>query len=111
MRYSSAITSWIVRAECNSGARPARRAAIVVRKSVEERAGCRGLEAEECILRLRGGVDIIDVDVRVFPFCPPPVSDPEVAEKKSALCGRQVSCSSKITQKESALASIEPLQR
>ena len=31
-------------------------------------------------------VDIVDVDVRVFTLCPPPVSDPDVAEKR-AHCG------------------------
>ena len=38
MRHSSVITSWTVRAECNTGAR---RAAIAVRMSVKEWAGCR----------------------------------------------------------------------
>ena len=56
-------------------------------------------------------VDIIDVDdVRVFPFCPPPVSQIQKLLRKERTVGRQVSCSGKITHKESALASIEPLQ-
>ena len=58
----------------------------------------------------RKGVYIVDVVVRVFSFCPPPVSQVQQLLRKDRNVGRQVSCSGKITQKESALASVEPLQ-
>ena len=54
--------------------------------------------------------DINDVDASVFPFCPPPVSQIQKLLRKERTVERQVSCSAKITQKESALASVEPLQ-
>ena len=56
------------------------------------------------------GVEIVDVDVRVFSFCPP-VSQVQKLLRRERTVGRPVSCSGKTTQNESALASVEPLQR
>ena len=52
----------------------------------------------------------MDVDVKVFPCCPPPVSQIQKLQREERIVGRQVSCSDKITQKKSALASFEALQ-
>ena len=51
------------------------------------------------------GEDIKEANVRVFSFCPPPVSHIQKLLRKV-----RTGCSGKITQKESALASVEPLQ-
>ena len=53
-------------------------------------------------------VDIVGVDVSIFSFCPPPVSQMQMLLRKERTVGRQVSCSDKITQEESTLASISP---
>ena len=52
----------------------------------------------------------MDVDVKAFPSCPPPVSQIQKLQREERIAGRQVSCSDKITQKKSALASAETLQ-
>ena len=55
-------------------------------------------------------VDTVDVDVGVFSFCPPPVSQVQKLLREERTVRWQASCGSKMTQEESALASIEPLQ-
>ena len=51
-------------------------------------------------------VDIVGVDVSIFSFCPPPVSQMQMLLRKERTVGRQVSCSDKITQQESTLESM-----
>ena len=51
-------------------------------------------------------VDIVDVDARVFSFCPPPVSQIPMLQRKERTVRRQVSCGDKITQENSTLTSI-----
>ena len=54
--------------------------------------------------------DIVDVNVGICSFCPPPVSQVLKLLGEERTVRQQVSCSGKIPQKESALASLVPLQ-
>ena len=50
-------------------------------------------------------VDIVGVDVSIFSFCPPPVSQIQMLLRKERSVGR-VSCSDKITKEKGTLASM-----
>ena len=54
--------------------------------------------------------DVEDVNVVVFPFGPPPVSQVQKPQGKECTVERQVSCSGEVTQEVSALAPVVPLQ-
>ena len=68
------------------------------------------MQLDANVSRCREGVDIVDVDVRVFSLTTTCESGPAVAERQRTV-RRQVSCGGKITQKKSALAPVEALQR
>ena len=53
--------------------------------------------------------DIVDVNVGICSLCPPPVSQVQKLLGEERNVRRQASCSGKIPQKESALASTVPL--
>ena len=78
-----------------------------VRRSVKERDWLLGVwKLKWGRIRIPPGMQL-DVNVD----CGPPVSQVQKLLSKERIVGRQVSCSGKITQKESALASIQPLLR
>ena len=122
------ITSWTVQAECKNwsavGLAPGEKIGNSCEKvghgaSWQQRVWKLGWGRSWKSLRMQldvdvdcgyKGKDIVDVNVGICPFCPPPVSQIQKLLGEERTMRRQVSRSSKIPQKENALPSTVPLQ-